>query len=728
MKLGIRVKLLIGFTLLVGLSLLIQAFAFTITNDYIISQTSRMHLEKAKEAEHEIELLFKNIEDHAKELSRVQTDHATHSDVDFTIFANHVLTLTKVVTKVSILSATGREQFRYDKDGETPGDKLNIELPSKELGVAFGGDKAVSKVYYLGNDSSPYINIFFPVKQGSVVISVIKMQVNLESLWDYTATTRLGERGFAYIVEEDGTLIAHRDSGYVAKRPNLAKRSIIQRISRGEKRDLTLDDYTYVNEKEEEVIAQAIKVRDVNWIVVFEQPTSEAFAVLNFIRNIFFFTMGGSLILLLLIALFLSDNLTRPILLLKEMANRLQNGQLNTRISVKSHDELEDLANSFNSMAVKLQSSFLKEEEDKNIISAERNKMAVALSSIADGVIVVDLDRKIVLFNKGAENITGYTADAVVGKSIDQVVTLYKNNVKVLSEIYCPVRNDKFEGIVFSDDDIKMVGHNEKESYVTIMTGKIMESTQANIGCILVLHDVSKEKQLEDMKLDFVSMAAHELRTPLTSIRGYLSVFLDESDLHLNDEQKMFLQRINIASEQLMALVENLLNITRIERGALTLSTQNVVWIDVVRKIVDELADRAKQKNITLTLVEPAEPLPNVVVDVFRISEVVTNLLANAINYTYKDGSVTVRIELKDHKVVTHIVDTGEGIPQEAIPHLFAKFFRVAGKLEQGSKGTGLGLYISKAIVEMHHGDIWVESELGKGSTFSFSIPVVENG
>ena len=171
------------------------------------------------------------------------------------------------------------------------------------------------------------------------------------------------------------------------------------------------------------------------------------------------------------------------------------------------------------------------------------------------------------------------------------------------------------------------------------------------------------------------------------------------------------------------SLVENLLSVSRIEKGAFMVNPKPVEWTEILKATYDQLIVRAKEKNLTFTYDRP-ETKMTVFADKLRITEVVTNLLANAISYTPTNGSIRIWVEKTDKEVITHIQDTGEGIAKDALPHLFTKFFRVSGVLSQGSKGTGLGLYISKAIVEKHNGKIWVESESGKGSTFSFSLPL----
>jgi len=232
---------------------------------------------------------------------------------------------------------------------------------------------------------------------------------------------------------------------------------------------------------------------------------------------------------------------------------------------------------------------------------------------------------------------------------------------------------------------------------------------------------------LDEMKSNFVSIAAHELRTPLTSIKGYLSVYMNDYKDKLDEDQKSLLGHISNATEELLGLVENLLNVSRIERGAMNLNLAEVNWDEVLKGVADDFNERAGQKNIQLKFVQSVG-LPPIKVDKVRVLEVISNLVSNAINYTNPGGTVQIWAEKgSDNDIVTHVADNGQGIPADAIPNLFTKFYRVTQGLTQGntnSEGNGLGLYISKAIVDMHHGKIWVESEVGRGSRFSFSLPL----
>jgi signal transduction histidine kinase len=314
----------------------------------------------------------------------------------------------------------------------------------------------------------------------------------------------------------------------------------------------------------------------------------------------------------------------------------------------------------------------------------------------------------------------------VVGKRIDDMVKMFEEGKRVLFTDLISRKNLSKDTVVSKKEGIKMTTSFGKQIYVNLTSSAIREGQEVGLGAIITLNDISGEKELEEMKIDFVSMAAHELRTPLTAIRGYLSVLQEELSKDLSKEQQSFLDKAFISSSQLAALVENLLSVSRIERGAMRIEADPQKWKGILQDTVTNFTPLANEKRINLGLSCP-DDLPKVVVDKFRISEVLSNLIGNALNYTDQDGSIEISASFDRDKnmVVTKIKDTGQGIPESAIPHLFTKFFRVSGLLEQGSKGTGLGLYISRAIVNMHGGEIKVESQLGKGSTFSFTTPVL---
>lgn len=440
----------------------------------------------------------------------------------------------------------------------------------------------------------------------------------------------------------------------------------------------------------------------------------------------------GTLISSAILHIFLS-----PIKKILESSFYLSKGHLNFQTKIDSKDEFSQIAEYLNEVEASLNQKLQAIDFQNKTLSGENRKFNMILSNFLDPVIFLDLECKVLIFNQAAEKLTGIDNQSAIGKPLDSLIKLFEMNKEINCKEYCSAISDSKENLFFGRKNLKLIGVVVKtddvfdpsaqslDTFVNLYSVLIKDEQNNPKGYLIVLHDVSEDRQLDVMKVDFVSMAAHELRTPLTSIKGYLSVFLQEYEKTFNADQKMLLDRIQISTQQLSALTENLLTVSRIERGAVVMATKKMDWLEFVKQVITVFLVRAKDKRIDLQFIEPQNPIPNVMADQIRLTEVINNLIANAINYTQPGGSVKVWMEQKGEEIVTHVTDTGQGISKEALPHLFTKFYRASGKFEIGAtKGSGLGLYISKAIVELHHGKIWVESEVGKGSTFSFSLPV----
>lgn len=366
---------------------------------------------------------------------------------------------------------------------------------------------------------------------------------------------------------------------------------------------------------------------------------------------------------------------------------------------------------------------------DLNQIAAALNKLfeTTALET-TDPLIILSKKFEVKFVNLSVENITGIKKIDSTGKRIDQLLRFYdKNNNEIPISTYAPVKRNNQTTKIFTHSEVKIISSINRQSFADITVFQPELGEAIDISCVIMLQDKTKEKALEAMKLDFISMAAHELRTPLTSIKGYISVFIKENEKKLSADQMMFITRINTSTQQLSGLVENLLSVSRVERGAMSLHTQIVEWVSNVKQQAETFEHRAAEKRISFNFIEPQEHIPKVQVDLVRINEVLNNMISNALNYTEPMGKIEISITCQDDLVCTHVKDTGKGIPKDALPHLFNKFFRVqGGSAEQASKGNGLGLYLSKAIVELHKGHIWAESEgINKGSTFTFCLPAI---
>jgi len=382
-------------------------------------------------------------------------------------------------------------------------------------------------------------------------------------------------------------------------------------------------------------------------------------------------------------------------------------------------------------------------EQEKETIRLLQEREDAILQSMDDMVLSLDTNKNILIANDSFAKTLDISQNEIIGKNYDSLFTIKKTNS--VGDAIETIDLTTITTKEVEDNDSKETGptnfrlqtlNNDKQLFVTLaisnLTVDLKDKETPNDmvapGRVIVLRDITEELQLERMKIDFVSMAAHELRTPITAIRGYLSALKEEATTSLTPEHNTFLDRADIAANQLTTLMENLLSVSRIEKGAFNLDVRKTDWVHLIGQRVEELANRAIERGLQLNWEPPKENIPEVLVDPLRVSEVFNNILSNAINYTQK-GSITISVKYEpaEEIVVTSISDTGPGIPREALNHLFEKFFRVSGVLEQGSKGTGLGLYISKEIIELHKGKIWVESTFGEGTTFSFSVSTIHN-
>lgn len=648
---------------------------------------------------------------------------------------------------ITYLDETGKEQIKLTRNAEVPSAMLQDRSQSESFrATTFQYGREYISNSHIENGKSK-LTIAVPVIVPNTTQSITNLTTGtkrnreegeilgvLEASFDLTTLlgdiTGLGGQGngVVYIVDRNGLVVAHSLANQVPPGTDLSKLQPIaarkSALSSADKPVLPVTNFTqYVDQNNIAVMGSQAFVNTTAWTIVIQQPVNEALAGLNQITQFALILFIAGLFITFPITYLLSRRLTSPLAELVKGAQIIGQGNFDYKPPVKSHDEIADLATAFYQMAQQLKQSIQSLERERNVIAAERNKLSIVIAGIQDAVIAVDLNRNVTLLNSTAEELIGVRADEALGRPIGELFTLQNGTEAVDINDYCPVTPDGQEGVVFSNEKLHLT-NSKKAVFVNVLTGKIKNGAASNLGCIITLHNVSKEMQFEEMKLDFVSMAAHELRTPLTAIRGYLSVFMQENASRFDKEQKSFLNRISISTQRLTSLVDNLLNVAKIERHGFVINPVSVDWPPHVKDLLRDFENYAKEQKVELRFVEPASPIPHVMVDVLKIDEVLSNLVTNAVTYTKTGGHVQVTLERRGNEVVTSVRDDGPGIPESAIPHLFTKFFRVSGKLEQGSKGTGLGLYISKAIIELHKGRIWVESEFGHGSTFSFAVPL----
>jgi two-component system phosphate regulon sensor histidine kinase PhoR len=349
-------------------------------------------------------------------------------------------------------------------------------------------------------------------------------------------------------------------------------------------------------------------------------------------------------------------------------------------------------------------------EEKAKTYSTGEAKLETVLKSMAEGVLVVNKNGDILIMNPSLRRIFLIDADPQ-GKSPLELI----RNVTVQDIID---RTLKGEQTLVSQE---LLLYSPEERTLRINSAAI---TRDNIieGAILVFHDITELRRLEQIRQDFVANVSHELRTPISSIKGYAETLL-EGALEDKDNAKEFISIIYQDSNRLANLINDLLDISKIESGKMKMNFIALDPVSVIRRAINVIENQAKVKSISLKLKLPPET-PKIKADETRISQVIINLLDNAIKYTPENGLVTISAHVVGNTLQIDVADTGIGISEKDLPRIFERFYRVDRARSRELGGTGLGLSIVKHIVQAHAGQVWVKSELGRGSTFSFTIPL----
>ncbi len=344
------------------------------------------------------------------------------------------------------------------------------------------------------------------------------------------------------------------------------------------------------------------------------------------------------------------------------------------------------------------------------------------LVSIADGVIVNNVTGEVTWLNPAAGRMLQVDPAAALGMPVRKLFESFSTRgrltmVDALDRLNAdPYSYAPGEGITETMIEIGMRVIQAHLSPVLTEMGEFL-------GIVTVLRDITREVEAERAKTDFVSNVSHELRTPLTAIKGYSDLLLSPAVGPLNEQQARFLQIVQSNANRLVTLINDLLDISRIESGRLELNIHPVRMETVIQEVADLLHQQCAQKNLALDVhIEPN--IGPVLGDRNRLIQIVTNLVSNAHRYTPEGGRITLALSCSDGVVRVDVRDTGIGIAPEDQSKVFQRFYRVKDSTVQSVSGTGLGLPITKMLVEMHGGRLWVESELGKGSTFTFILPL----
>lgn len=467
-----------------------------------------------------------------------------------------------------------------------------------------------------------------------------------------------------------------------------------------------------------------------------------------------FVVILASIFLGVLLAFVITRSITVPIKKLSESAKKVADGNLSHRVQIKGNDELSGFAEIFNEMTHKLQKA--RSEIDKKVIaqtkeisgnqkylqdqqkalvniledineerieaSKERDKIRTILQGIGDGVFVVDNNFDIIVFNKIAEEISGFSAKEAIGKK-------YYDILKFVYEDNLNKADDFIRETVLTGKPRQMANHaaiirKDKTSVPVADSAAPLKDFKGSIvGCVVVFRDVTREREIDKAKTEFVSLASHQLRTPLSSINWYTEMLMSGDAGKINENQKEYLKEVYTGSKRMVDLVNALLNVSRIELGTFAVDPEPVLVTEIIKSVLKELNPGIKEKKIKVSK-NCGKDIPTIKADPKLLRIVFQNLLSNAVKYTRKNGSISIEARKAKEYILCKIKDTGMGIPKNQQKNIFTKLFRASNVRATNTEGTGLGLYITKAIIDNSKGKIWFSSVEGQGTTFSIKIPL----
>jgi two-component system, OmpR family, phosphate regulon sensor histidine kinase PhoR len=436
------------------------------------------------------------------------------------------------------------------------------------------------------------------------------------------------------------------------------------------------------------------------------RPLHDVQSVIEKVYQSIFLAIVIVAIISLIIALFISYRLAAPIRAMERFTEKLRQGRPAGTIILKTSDETKKLADNINYLVDELQSKI-------RLANEEKSKLMTAFTSMTEGVLILDVQNKIEFVNSALSNMLAVQYGDVIGKTLMEAfrdVELQKAFLK-FKETHATVSQEVTLGSI--------------EPVILNVSISAVQNHPGEEKVMVVFHDVTRLKKLEKIRVDFVSNVTHEIRTPLTAIIGYLET-IKTGAINNTVEAKRFIDISLKQAQRLNRLVEDLLVISKIELGELKFHFEEVSLRDALEGVIPLIEAKVGLKNITIHN-KVQENLPQVWADRDRLTQILVNILDNAVKFTADDGSVFIEIGQKDNYAVLTITDTGIGIPKEEVQRLGERFYRVDRSRSRDLGGTGLGLSIVKHLMIAHGGKMEIESQLGRGTKVSLYFPLKHN-
>jgi len=517
------------------------------------------------------------------------------------------------------------------------------------------------------------------------------------------------------------------------------------------------DEMFDINDKEDKKleILSIYKLPDFNFYIFSETYTEDiiqsAFLVASFIAVA---EIIGLIIIIAITSLYIRI-LFQPIRKIVSFSENLSKGIFSAPLKINSSDEIENISNALNIMSMKLKEKYtileqkstdqtieivlqkqdlenqrkallnvLEDVKDEKLISEnqshELHKYKLAVENSTDHIVITDPDGIIIFANSAIAKDSGFALDEIIGHKagaknlwgglmeISFYETLWKTIKTDKKSFSGEIRNKRKSGEIYYTD-----------VHISPILGK---DGQVNFF-VSIERDITKAKEIDRMKTEFISLASHQLRTPLSAIKWFLGMLINGDIGTLTKEQIEIIQNIYQSNDRMIILVNDLLNVSRIESGRIIIDPKPTNILKMIRTIIDDVSIKAKSRDINIQVDIPND-LPLINIDEKLIRQIYINLLTNAIKYSPQNSSVDVLISIDHENLISKVIDSGYGIPINEQHKIFDKFFRATNIIKKETDGNGLGLYLAKSIIESSGGKIWFESKENNGSTFSFSIPL----
>ena len=503
------------------------------------------------------------------------------------------------------------------------------------------------------------------------------------------------------IIAVDGSVLAESEDEFTRMDNHRGRPEVSQAINTGEGTAVRTSRTTGIL-----TFYKALLVKDESrmlGIVRVAMPLEQIDPQITRMKELIAVAMLLTIVITVLLAALIASRTTHPLRELtqsvEEMTTRSERGErFNTTLTPLTSDEVGKLTNAFNVLSSQLDNKI-------DALETERDKLAAVLREMSDGVIIVDDQGQVQLINPAVEALLGVQKEKPYGHTLVEVFRYYQ-----LVEVW--------EGTHKSGKPCTAtLETSDKKHYLQVVAAPLGAALPGS--SLLLIQNLTHQRQIETMRRDFISNVSHELRTPLAALKALAETLL-EGALKDPPAARRFLQSMEAEVDALSLMVTELLELSRIESGRVPLHFKPTRARDILDPAVERLALQAERAGLTITL-ECSDDLPLINADIDRLEQVVVNLLHNAIKFTAAGGNVHVCAVQEGQMLKFSVQDTGIGIPPEDVPRIFERFFK--GDRARAGSGTGLGLSIARHIVEAHSGRIWVESIEGEGSTFNFTIP-----